>query len=317
MNVKNLVNLCHINQKILDEKQKLVRQDVVASVVDAVLKADIDDSGDFSAKEVRRMINYIKGLPSVEIDERKLQKALAKDKSVASIIDIVNDLGCENTPKERRIFILNFQDNSLAKSVVARQEEEAKKKKAKKKAAKKGSKTLSPKPPTRKRVGSDDMEALALSPRTSSSGSRKQPAVDKLPGEKSPSRPKKKKSSSDHSVSSKTSKTSKTGSITGKGLSRSVHSTGKSTAMDDSRSSRASKTGGEKKVKKTKKKSKSMNEGDVSDSDYSDISSAKPKSMKTKKRTTSVSSKSSSRSRSLSPKRSSTTASSKKKAADP
>jgi septal ring factor EnvC (AmiA/AmiB activator) len=126
LNVKNLVNLVAVNQEILDEKQKLVRQDVVADVVSVVLKADMDESGDFNPKEIRRMITYIEGLPSIKVNHKRLEKALAKNNSVGSIIDVVNDLARDDIEEKKRIFTLNWEDKKLMEVLDKKKEEDKK-----------------------------------------------------------------------------------------------------------------------------------------------------------------------------------------------
>jgi hypothetical protein len=144
LNVKNLVKLIDTNKRLLKERQNVVRQDVVADVVRAVLKADKDESGDFDAQEIRRMITYIETLPSVKVNRKRLEKALAKNKSVASIIDIVNDLADDNIPDKKRVFSFNFGDEKLVevlrekKELATKEREEKKKKRKKKMTSKRG-----------------------------------------------------------------------------------------------------------------------------------------------------------------------------------
>ena len=47
LNVQNLVQLVHENQRVIDEKKKIMRQDCVATLIDLILQADRDDSGKF------------------------------------------------------------------------------------------------------------------------------------------------------------------------------------------------------------------------------------------------------------------------------
>jgi hypothetical protein len=107
LNVRNLVTLVQESKRITEEKNKILRQDIVADVMEVVLKCDKDESGDFDNKEVRRLLQYMRGLPRITVNERKLKLALKKDRSLIAMFDLVNDISREDIPDKHRIFIID------------------------------------------------------------------------------------------------------------------------------------------------------------------------------------------------------------------
>jgi hypothetical protein len=112
LNVKNLMNLVAENRRILNEQRKLLRQDIVADVMRVVIRADRDESGHLDDDEIKRLVRYMKGLPSFTVNEQRLRKAIKKQgRSLNAVLELVNDIGREDIPAKKRIFFIT--DNAL------------------------------------------------------------------------------------------------------------------------------------------------------------------------------------------------------------
>jgi hypothetical protein len=113
LNVKALVELIEENQEIIDEKKQTIRQEIIASLMDTVLKGERDQSGEFSDAEIQRLIIYMRGLPAVTINELLLRKAIKKNRSMLSIINLVRDISREGVQEGDNIFIIKEEDEEL------------------------------------------------------------------------------------------------------------------------------------------------------------------------------------------------------------
>jgi hypothetical protein len=120
LNVKSLVNLVGENQIILDEKKKLVLKDIITDLMDTVLKCERDGSGDFSDKEVKRLLRFMKGLPAVRVNEELLKKALDRDRSILALMKLVHDIGLAGEQEGDHIFVIDMDDEKLQHAVMER-----------------------------------------------------------------------------------------------------------------------------------------------------------------------------------------------------
>jgi hypothetical protein len=118
LNVKSLVNLVGENQIILDEKKELVMKDIITDLVATVIKCERDESGDFSDKEVQRLICYMRGLPAVRVNEELLKKAIEKDRSILALISLVRDISRAGEQEGDHIFVIDMGEEKLQDKVM-------------------------------------------------------------------------------------------------------------------------------------------------------------------------------------------------------
>lgn len=121
LNVKNIVNLIHEHDRIQKEKRRMIREDIVASVMREVLRADADESGAFDDKEIKRLLRYVKGLPNITVNERRLARAVRQDRALHSVLELVHDIGRSDLPAKKRIFLINdpaFADEREEKGAI-------------------------------------------------------------------------------------------------------------------------------------------------------------------------------------------------------
>lgn len=89
LNVNALVELVHENQRIIDAKKKTLIVGIQQDLMESLLKADNDFSGDFSEREIKRMLNYLRGLPSVKVNEQLIAQAIKNDNCIVSMMNLV------------------------------------------------------------------------------------------------------------------------------------------------------------------------------------------------------------------------------------
>jgi hypothetical protein len=123
LNVKNLCDLVAKNQKIIQEKKKLMRSDLAEELISFVLQADEDESGDFDDKEIKILLGYIKTLPAIKVNEKRLKRAIEQGRSLSAVLDLVKDISQYDIPAEDRIFIINEEDKELQKELSQRKSE--------------------------------------------------------------------------------------------------------------------------------------------------------------------------------------------------
>jgi hypothetical protein len=106
-NVQSLIGLVAEHKEVLKEISNLLRQGIMADLMKLVYKADKDESGEFDDAEIKRLVRYIKGLPSVTVNERRLTKAIKKKRSIQAVMELIHDIARDDIPMKERIFILN------------------------------------------------------------------------------------------------------------------------------------------------------------------------------------------------------------------
>ena len=104
VSLKSLVGLIEENKRITQEKQKLMREDTIAALMDVIFKADSDESGDIGKKEYLRMLQYMRGLPQIQVNEKRLKKFVKQNRTVHSLLEIANDIARDDIPDRQRIF---------------------------------------------------------------------------------------------------------------------------------------------------------------------------------------------------------------------
>lgn len=112
-NSQSLVELVRENRLTLDEMKEVLRDDIVADLMDAVFRGEKDLSGAFSDAEIRRLLHYMRGLPAVSINEDLLLEALKRDRSIVSLMQLVRDIGIDGVQEGDKIFTINEQDREL------------------------------------------------------------------------------------------------------------------------------------------------------------------------------------------------------------
>ena len=108
--VDKLKNLVKENQRIIDEKHLLIKSDTMQAMMAIVLESDFDQSSDFSDKEVNRLVLRLKNLPAIKVNEEKLRAKLEKNRSLASVLGLLQDIDDDTIPKEEHIIVVNEDD---------------------------------------------------------------------------------------------------------------------------------------------------------------------------------------------------------------
>jgi hypothetical protein len=126
--VQSLVGLVEESKQVTEQMKEVVRLDIISDLMDVVLKGEKDESGTFSDKEIRRLVVYMRGLPAVKVNEELLEKAIRKDRSMVSLINMVLDIYREGDQEGDRIFTIDDEDGELQTRFVStiRNEDQAK-----------------------------------------------------------------------------------------------------------------------------------------------------------------------------------------------
>ena len=110
---QSLVELVRENNITLEEMKYVVRDDLVADLMDTVFKGERDQSGEFSDVEIQRLIRYMRGLPAVTINEELLRETIQKDRSILSLLTLVRDIGIDGMQQGDHIFMINDDNPEL------------------------------------------------------------------------------------------------------------------------------------------------------------------------------------------------------------
>lgn len=116
-NVNDLVKLVAENQVVLDSKKKCIREDIVESLINAAFEGERSEDGELSDKEIKRLLQRMRGLPAVSVNEDALKLAVSRDRSVISLIELIRDLGIDGEQEGDRIFIIDDHDPRLLESL--------------------------------------------------------------------------------------------------------------------------------------------------------------------------------------------------------
>mmetsp|Transcript_26258 Transcript_26258/g.63980 ORF Transcript_26258/g.63980 Transcript_26258/m.63980 type:complete len:290 (-) Transcript_26258:121-990(-) len=105
--VKKLTGLVSENQKTLDEMHEIQRQDVTQSLMQILMDVDRDEDGELTDRECKRLMNKMKNLPTVDLNEDLFEKKLENHRRVSTFIDMVGQVHNEDIPEDQRIFAVN------------------------------------------------------------------------------------------------------------------------------------------------------------------------------------------------------------------
>lgn len=112
-NVRDLVKLVDENQKVIDQKKKCIREDIVESLINAAFEGERSEDGEFSDREMKRLIQRMRNLPAVKVNEDLLTQALNRNRSVLSLIALIRDLDAEGDQLGDKIFLVDEEDPAL------------------------------------------------------------------------------------------------------------------------------------------------------------------------------------------------------------
>ena len=113
VNVKALVSIVDENEEILKAKRKIILQDIISDLMEAVMKGDRSDDNILDKREMNRLMNYMKGLPAVQVNEELLQAQLDKDNSVLALMRLITDIGEEGHQEGDKIFVIDTDNEEL------------------------------------------------------------------------------------------------------------------------------------------------------------------------------------------------------------
>lgn len=110
--VNKLRDLVKENHKIQNEQKKLINDDIVQDMMEAVLNSERSEDGHFSDREIKRLVMRLKGLPAIIINEELLMAKLQKNRSISSVLDAMKTISDDSIPDDERIFKTTETGNS-------------------------------------------------------------------------------------------------------------------------------------------------------------------------------------------------------------
>ena len=116
--VSQLTNIVQENRKIIDEKKQLIKADAMQALMAIILESEFDESASFNDQEIRRLMLRMNNLPAVTVQEDLLKARVEKQRSLYSVIGLLNDLDhagddSSSKPAEERIFTIHEGDYPL------------------------------------------------------------------------------------------------------------------------------------------------------------------------------------------------------------
>jgi len=114
-NSENLVDLVRENRITMNEMRHVLRNDIIAELMAAVFRGEREDESkdEFSELEIQRFLQFMHSLPAVTINEELLLKAIEKDRSITSLLKLIQDIGIVGVQEGDTIFIINEEDREL------------------------------------------------------------------------------------------------------------------------------------------------------------------------------------------------------------
>lgn len=103
-NVEKLTGLVKENQSTIDEMNEIQKQDVVQSLMQLLLDVDRNEDGTLSAREVKRLRQKVKNLPSIELNEELFERKLADHRQISTFLSIVHQVNDDDVPESERVF---------------------------------------------------------------------------------------------------------------------------------------------------------------------------------------------------------------------
>ncbi len=95
------------NRNILSKMQSNLKANVLQNLLQVVIRSDNDDNMTIEEHEVSGLINRIKGINGVEVNETLFRDAITKcGGSLQCVMDIIRNLMDDDIPKENEIFII-------------------------------------------------------------------------------------------------------------------------------------------------------------------------------------------------------------------
>jgi hypothetical protein len=112
-NTQSLLTLVRENGLTLEEMKQVLRDDIVADLMNVVFMGERDQSGEFSDVEIQRLLQYMRGLPAVKINEKLLTQAIERDRTILSLLTLVRDIGVAGLQEGDNIFIIDDENTEL------------------------------------------------------------------------------------------------------------------------------------------------------------------------------------------------------------
>jgi hypothetical protein len=109
--VEKLSSLVKTNRSTLAHMKANLEADVLASMMDVVLKADRSEDGMFTDREIQAMILRLKMLPAIEMNEEMFKKELEtiqdEKRQISAIMKLMEQVSHDNIPEDERVFKLS------------------------------------------------------------------------------------------------------------------------------------------------------------------------------------------------------------------
>jgi hypothetical protein len=100
-------------------KKEAYRHYVLTGVMNLVIQADKDESGEFDHRKIKHLILYIKAPPSVSVNEKKFAKAIKREPSLVLVLAfLVQDLGTRRDniiPRNASLHLIELQVMATSK----------------------------------------------------------------------------------------------------------------------------------------------------------------------------------------------------------
>lgn len=112
-NSQSLLRLVQTNSVTLEAMRQVLREDIVAALMNVAFQGERDESGEFSDVEIQRLLQYMRGLPAVKINEEMLTQAIQRDRSISALLNLVRDISVPGEQEGDSIFIINEENREL------------------------------------------------------------------------------------------------------------------------------------------------------------------------------------------------------------
>jgi hypothetical protein len=113
INMTSLMTLVKDAKEINADMNQCIRRDLVSQLISTALDQEKNESGEFDEKEIKRLLNFMEGLPAVTINQPLLLAAMKDNPSLIALVNLIMDVYQTGEQRGDQIFIIDESSPEL------------------------------------------------------------------------------------------------------------------------------------------------------------------------------------------------------------
>jgi hypothetical protein len=118
INMTSLMTLVKDAKEINAEMNQCIRRDLVSQLIATALDQEKNESGEFDEREIKRLLNFMEGLPAVTINQPFLLEAMKENPSLIALVNLIMDVYQSGQQRGDQIFIIDESSPELQAHVL-------------------------------------------------------------------------------------------------------------------------------------------------------------------------------------------------------